>query len=367
MDFIPGVDGEGIPRVLACFMHALMTGAPLQLVDGGRQRRSFLDVGEFVEAVVRMLDRPRACQGRSSTSATRATTSASASSPGRWRDAYRALRPDAPAPRLETVTAEAFYGAGLRRLGGRVSRDRQGGPAARLAAAARPRGDAAGDRGGLPGPLRGRAAATGRRSRRGRGRPAERAMKLAIVVPAYNAARHLPGVVERIAGASAARASRGSSSSTTAARDDTDVVGARAGGDDARAACSCARPRNGGYGAAMKDGLAAARRPAPSVWPRVHADGQYSPEVLADLLRALDARGPRSAAGLAHRRRAGAARAACRCYKYRRQLARSTSSRRRVFGLPLTDFHSGYLVYGPRALASCRSRGSATASTSTWR
>ena len=64
MDFIPGVDGEGIPRVLACFMHALMTGAPLQLVDGGRQRRSFLDVGEFVDGVERMLDRPQACSGR---------------------------------------------------------------------------------------------------------------------------------------------------------------------------------------------------------------------------------------------------------------------------------------------------------------
>ncbi|HSS39682.1 MAG TPA: NAD-dependent epimerase/dehydratase family protein [Polyangia bacterium] len=45
MDFIPGIDGEGVPRVLACFLNALMRGRPLQLVEGGRQRRSFLDVG----------------------------------------------------------------------------------------------------------------------------------------------------------------------------------------------------------------------------------------------------------------------------------------------------------------------------------
>src|SRR4029078_2433029 len=63
MDFIPGVDGEGLPRVLACFMPALMSGSPLQLVDGGRARRSFLDVGEFVAAIERILARPEACQG----------------------------------------------------------------------------------------------------------------------------------------------------------------------------------------------------------------------------------------------------------------------------------------------------------------
>jgi UDP-apiose/xylose synthase len=112
MDFIPGVDGEGIPRVLACFIHALMTGAPLLLVDGGRQRRSFLDVGEFVDAIARMLDHPRACQGeilnlgnpRNDLSIRQLARALAA--------AYQALRPDAPAPRLETISADAFYGAG---------------------------------------------------------------------------------------------------------------------------------------------------------------------------------------------------------------------------------------------------------------
>src|SRR5262249_39117947 len=35
MDYLPGRDGDGIPRVLACFMSALINGRPLQLVDGG--------------------------------------------------------------------------------------------------------------------------------------------------------------------------------------------------------------------------------------------------------------------------------------------------------------------------------------------
>jgi len=64
MDFIPGVDGEGIPRVLASFLHALMAGQDLLLVNGGRQRRSFVDVAEFVDALGRVVDRPSACQGQ---------------------------------------------------------------------------------------------------------------------------------------------------------------------------------------------------------------------------------------------------------------------------------------------------------------
>jgi UDP-apiose/xylose synthase len=112
MDFIPGVDGEGTPRVLASFMHALLARAELLLVDGGRQRRSFVDVGEFVDAVVRIVSRPQACAGQivnlgsvtndvTIRQLARAVTAA-----------FRALRPTAPPPRTRDVAAEAFYGAG---------------------------------------------------------------------------------------------------------------------------------------------------------------------------------------------------------------------------------------------------------------
>jgi len=63
MDYIEGVDGEGTPRVLACFMRSLLYSEPLQLVDGGRSRRTFVSVGDFVDAVVRIVKRPECCRG----------------------------------------------------------------------------------------------------------------------------------------------------------------------------------------------------------------------------------------------------------------------------------------------------------------
>ncbi|HEX2661109.1 MAG TPA: NAD-dependent epimerase/dehydratase family protein, partial [Polyangia bacterium] len=112
MDFIPGVDGEGIPRVLASFMHALMTQQDLMLVDGGRQRRSFVDVGEFVDGVVRVIDRPDACDGQilnlgaAGNDVTIRTLAREAIA------AFRALRPDAPKPTVKAVTSREFYGPG---------------------------------------------------------------------------------------------------------------------------------------------------------------------------------------------------------------------------------------------------------------
>ncbi len=56
MDFIPGLDGEGVPRVLANFMNSLMRDRPLPLVDGGKNRRCFTSVNDFTEAVLKVLD-----------------------------------------------------------------------------------------------------------------------------------------------------------------------------------------------------------------------------------------------------------------------------------------------------------------------
>ncbi|HEY8922977.1 MAG TPA: NAD-dependent epimerase/dehydratase family protein, partial [Polyangia bacterium] len=112
MDFIPGVDGEGIPRVLASFMHALMTGEELLLVDGGRQRRAFMDVSEFVDAVVRIIDRPRACDGQILNLGSGVNDVSIAHLARAIIAAYRAARPGAPRPRVRSVPARAFYGDG---------------------------------------------------------------------------------------------------------------------------------------------------------------------------------------------------------------------------------------------------------------
>ena len=59
MDFLPGREEEGLPRVLACFTACLIDRKPLQLVDGGHSRRTFLAVEEAVGALRLMIDNPR--------------------------------------------------------------------------------------------------------------------------------------------------------------------------------------------------------------------------------------------------------------------------------------------------------------------
>jgi len=49
MDFMPGIDGSGIPRVLANFSSALVRGEPLKLVNGGVAKRSFTSVFDAVD------------------------------------------------------------------------------------------------------------------------------------------------------------------------------------------------------------------------------------------------------------------------------------------------------------------------------
>jgi glycosyltransferase involved in cell wall biosynthesis len=172
-------------------------------------------------------------------------------------------------------------------------------------------------------------------------------MSLVVVIPAYNAARHLADVVSRVAKTPDADLRR------IVVVDDgsTDDTAARVRGLGPLA-CPLAlveRARNGGYGAAMQDGLRVARRDAPDVVACVHADGQYSPEALPALLAELQVRrldllqGSRIASGTA---KSGG----MPLYK---RAANAVLNRLEnwTLGLGMTDYHSGYLLYGRRALA----------------
>ena len=64
MDYIPGRDGEGVPRVLACFMQALLDAQPMQLVDGGLARRTIVSVHDAIAALVKVLARPEQSQNQ---------------------------------------------------------------------------------------------------------------------------------------------------------------------------------------------------------------------------------------------------------------------------------------------------------------
>jgi glycosyltransferase involved in cell wall biosynthesis len=167
--------------------------------------------------------------------------------------------------------------------------------------------------------------------------------RLGVVIPAYNAARTLAAVVARLPPLELARLIVVNDGS----QDATAAVARELGRGDARLLL-IDRPRNGGYGAAMKDGLATARAAALETVVCLHADGQYAPEVLPALLEALRTRrldllqGSRIASGTALR-------GGMPCYKYvaGRALTRLENW---TFALTLTDYHSGYLIYGERAL-----------------
>jgi len=62
MDYIPGIDGEGIPRVLACFINALMRREPLMLVDGGNARRTIISIYDTLDAIELILKNPQQSQ-----------------------------------------------------------------------------------------------------------------------------------------------------------------------------------------------------------------------------------------------------------------------------------------------------------------
>jgi UDP-apiose/xylose synthase len=112
MDFLPGVDGEGIPRVLASFMGALLRGDPLPLVDGGRQRRSFISVGDFTDAVVRVVERPDDCRRQILNLGNPENDVSIRELALALARTYVRRVPGAPEPAFAEVTAEAFYGTG---------------------------------------------------------------------------------------------------------------------------------------------------------------------------------------------------------------------------------------------------------------
>jgi glycosyltransferase involved in cell wall biosynthesis len=169
-------------------------------------------------------------------------------------------------------------------------------------------------------------------------------MSLAVVIPAYEAQRHIASVLGRVLAAPLPELER-IVVVNDGSRDDTPRIVA----NYPRARCPIElvnRHRNGGYGAAMKDGLLRVAETDPDVVACVHADGQYSPEALPALietmrLRSLDLlQGSRVASGTALS-------GGMPLYKYLANAALNVLENR-TLGLSMTDYHSGYLLYGRR-------------------
>jgi glycosyltransferase involved in cell wall biosynthesis len=171
-------------------------------------------------------------------------------------------------------------------------------------------------------------------------------MSISVVIPAYNAGRHIEGVLERLAALEGCELQR-VIVVNDGSRDDT-VLKVRGAGFTRCELTLIDRPANGGYGAAMKDGLEAARQGDPELVACVHADGQYSPEALPSLCAALQTRtldlvqGSRIASGTALS-------GGMPFYKYAANAALNVIENH-TLQLSMTDYHSGYLLYGRRAL-----------------
>ena len=112
MDFLPGVDGQGIPRVLAMFMNALLRGEALQLVDGGEQRRTFMAVQDLVEAVCRIVERPQACHNLVFNLGNPHNDISIAALARLLCDVFATRVPGRAPARIRSVAASEFYGEG---------------------------------------------------------------------------------------------------------------------------------------------------------------------------------------------------------------------------------------------------------------
>lgn len=114
MDFLPGRDGDGLPRVLACFTSSLLDRKPLPLVDGGGARRTFLAVEEAVAALRLMLERPGLARNQIFNLGNPANETTIRGLAESMRKAAADLTGDATylSLPLVDVTAEEFYGEG---------------------------------------------------------------------------------------------------------------------------------------------------------------------------------------------------------------------------------------------------------------
>ncbi len=112
MDFIPGVDGEGIPRVVACFMEALIRRKPLQLVDGGKNRRTFTYIDDAIDAVVAVIDRGEQAAGQIFNVGNPENEVTIRELALRMKRLYERLAGPDRAGEIVTVGSEEFYGKG---------------------------------------------------------------------------------------------------------------------------------------------------------------------------------------------------------------------------------------------------------------
>jgi len=122
MDFMPGIDGEGIPRVLANFSTALVRGETLKLVNGGAAKRCFTSVHDAVDFIFSLLTHADAGVGQAFNVGNGDNEVSIAELAALMRSVFASVKdvPESDVPGVEVVSGEDYYGKGyddsLRRL-----------------------------------------------------------------------------------------------------------------------------------------------------------------------------------------------------------------------------------------------------------
>lgn len=122
MDFMPGVDGEGIPRVLANFSSSLVHNEPIKLVNGGNARRSFTSVFDAIDFMFALFASEDSAISQAFNVGNPDNEVTIAELSERMRSIYARLKnvDKASIPAPEVVSGEEYYGKGyedsLRRL-----------------------------------------------------------------------------------------------------------------------------------------------------------------------------------------------------------------------------------------------------------
>ena len=169
---------------------------------------------------------------------------------------------------------------------------------------------------------------------------------LSVFVPAYNAAGTIGDVIARIP------------DQAWHIIDSVHVIDDGSTEDTARVAESLTReypkvhlsslPRNQGYGEAVREGMKRCLASGADYVACLHADGQYPPEQLYEFVQHMHARGIDVLQGSRHKG-GGALAGGMPFYKYVAGKC-LTWLENKVFGLRMTDYHSGFLVYSRKAL-----------------
>ena len=122
MDFMPGVDGEGVPRVLANFSTALVRGEPLKLVNGGLAKRCFTSVHDAVDFIFSLWAHADKGVGQAFNVGNADNEVSIAELAGLMRSVFASVKgaPESGVSGVEVVSGEEYYGKGyddsLRRL-----------------------------------------------------------------------------------------------------------------------------------------------------------------------------------------------------------------------------------------------------------